>query len=126
MHRIRDELRRARLPALALFTAFLLGAILIVLTDFEHLRLLGTDPVAAIGGAFAGVFDGYPAMFSGAIGDPALIVAARAVAVFPVSSSGRSGVRTERSFWCAPRRPPPAADSGGSDHRARHRTSRAP
>ena len=76
MQRIRDELRRARHPALALFTAFLLGAILIVLTDFEHLRQIGTDPLAAIGGALAGVFEGYPAMFAGAIGDPGRIVAA--------------------------------------------------
>ncbi len=70
MQRIRDVLRRARLPVLAVFTAFLLGAIVIVLTDVEHLRLLGTDPLAAIGGALAGVLDGYPAMFTGAIGDP--------------------------------------------------------
>ena len=64
------------LPALALFTAFVLGAIIIVLTDFEHLRQIGTDPLAAIGGALAGVIDGYPALFAGAIGDPGLIVAA--------------------------------------------------
>ena len=76
MHRLRDEFRRARHPALALFTAFLLGAVLIVLTDFEHLRLIGTDPLAAIGGALSGVSDGYPALFSGAIGDPGLIVVA--------------------------------------------------
>ena len=53
-----------------------MGAILIVLTDFEHLRQIGTDPVAAIGGAFAGVLEGYPALFAGAIGDPGRIVAA--------------------------------------------------
>ena len=76
MQRIRDELRRALVPALALVTAFFLGAIVIVLTDFEHLRHIGTDPLAAIGGALAGVFDGYRAMFSGAIGDPGRIVAA--------------------------------------------------
>ena len=76
MQRIRDELRRASVPALAVFTAFLLGAIVIVLTDFEHLRQIGTDPLAAIGGALAGVVDGYRAMFSGAIGDPGRIVAA--------------------------------------------------
>ena len=76
MHQIRDELRRARDPALALVTAFLLGAIIIVLTDFEHLGQVGADPLAAIGGALAGVFDAYKAMFSGAIGDPARIVAA--------------------------------------------------
>ena len=76
MQRIRDQLRRVRDPALALVTAFVLGAILIVLTDFDHLRLIGTDPLGAIGGAFGGVIEGYPAMFSGAIGDPGRIVAA--------------------------------------------------
>jgi len=76
MHRIRDELGRARLPALALVTAFLLGAILIVLTDFDQLRQLGTDPLAAIGGALAGVFDGYWVILSSAIGDPGRILTA--------------------------------------------------
>jgi simple sugar transport system permease protein len=76
MQRIRDELRRAFVPALALVTAFFLGAIVIVLTDFEHLRHIGPDPLAAIGGALVGVFDGYRAMFSGAIGDPGRVVAA--------------------------------------------------
>jgi simple sugar transport system permease protein len=76
MQRFRDGLGRVRHPALALLTAFILGALVIVLTDFEHLRLLGTDPTAAIGGAFAGVLEGYPALLSGAIGDPGHIVAA--------------------------------------------------
>ena len=76
MQRIRDGLHRALHPALALFTAFLLGAIVIVLTDFEHLRQIGTDPLAAVGGALAGVFDGYRAMFAGAIGDPDRIAVA--------------------------------------------------
>ena len=76
MQRIRDELRPAVIPVLALVTAFVLGAIVIVLTDFEHLGQLGTDPVAAIGGALAGVIDGYGAMFGGAIGNPDRIVAA--------------------------------------------------
>ena len=76
MHQIGDALRRAVVPALAVFTAFLLGAVVIVLTDFEHLQQIGSDPLAAIGGALAGVIDGYPAIVSGAIGDPGRIVAA--------------------------------------------------
>ncbi len=63
-------------PGLALVTAFLLGAAVIVVTDFDHLRLLATDPPAAIGGALAAVVEGYASMFAGAIGDPARIVAA--------------------------------------------------
>jgi ABC-type uncharacterized transport system permease subunit len=76
MQRFRAELRRALNPTLALATAFLLGAILIVLTDFEHLRQIGTDPLAAIGGALGELLDGYAAMVSGAIGDPGRILAA--------------------------------------------------
>lgn len=76
MKRLGALLRRALVPALALITAFFLGAILIVLTDFEHLQHLGSDPVAALAGAIGGVFEGYGAMFSGAIGDPGRIVAA--------------------------------------------------
>lgn len=71
-----DLVRRAVVPGLALITAFLMGAALIVLTDFDSLQQIGTDPVAAIGGALSRVFEGYGAMFSGAIGDPGRIVAA--------------------------------------------------
>jgi simple sugar transport system permease protein len=76
MQLIRDVLRRVQVPVLAVVTAFFLGAIVIVLTDFEHLRHIGTDPSAALGGALAGVSDGYRAMLAGAIGDPGRVVAA--------------------------------------------------
>jgi simple sugar transport system permease protein len=76
MHRVRAELRHVVHPALAVVTAFILGAILIVLSDFEHLRSIGTDPAAALAGALGGVVDGYPALFAGAIGDPARILVA--------------------------------------------------
>jgi general nucleoside transport system permease protein len=76
MKLIRDLLRRALVPALAVITALLFGAIVIVLTDFEHLKELGTDPVGAIAGAVGGIFRGYGAMVSGAFGDPGRIVAA--------------------------------------------------
>ena len=76
MRRSGELLRRAVVPTLALISAFFLGAILIVLTDFEHLQRLGSDPLAALTGAIGGVFDGYGAMFAGAIGDPGRILAA--------------------------------------------------
>jgi general nucleoside transport system permease protein len=76
MQRTRDALRRAVDPALAVFTALLLGAIVIVLTDVEHLQQVGSDPLGAIGGALAGLVDGYAAMLSGAIGNPGRIAAA--------------------------------------------------
>jgi simple sugar transport system permease protein len=68
--------RRAVVPSLALLTALIVGAVLIVLTDFEHLQRLGSDPVGALRGALGQAIDGYGAMLSGAIGDPARILAA--------------------------------------------------
>jgi ABC-type uncharacterized transport system permease subunit len=76
MKRLGTLLRRAVVPALALITAFFLGAILIVLTDLEHLQDLGSDPVGALAGAIGVVFEGYGAMLSGAIGDPGRILIA--------------------------------------------------
>jgi simple sugar transport system permease protein len=72
----RDVLRRAVVPALALVTAFLFGAVLIILTDFDHLKDLGTDPVGALGGAVDVVIRGYGAMVTRAIGDPGRILTA--------------------------------------------------
>lgn len=76
MTRLGELLGRAVGPALALVSAFALGAILIVLTDVEHLQHLGSDPVNALAGAIGGVVEGYGAMLSGAIGDPGRIVGA--------------------------------------------------
>jgi simple sugar transport system permease protein len=76
MTRTRELLRRALVPLLAIITALLFGAIVIVLTDFENLSRLGTDPLGAIGGAFGGVVGAYGSLLAGAFGDPARIVAA--------------------------------------------------
>lgn len=69
-------LRRGALPILAVVTALLFGAIVIVITDFENLSKLGSDPLGAIGGAIGGVGSGYGAMLSGAFGDPGRILTA--------------------------------------------------
>jgi simple sugar transport system permease protein len=74
--RIRGLLGRLVIPALAVVTAFFAGALLLVLTDIDHLRLLGSDPAAAIGGAIDVVLRGYGAMLTGALGDPGRIAAA--------------------------------------------------
>lgn len=69
-------LRRLLVPALALITALIVGAILLVLTDFDHLSRIGTDPAGAVGGAVEVVVRGYGAMLTGSIGDIGQIVAA--------------------------------------------------
>ncbi len=76
MGSVRGLLGRAAIPVLAIVTAFLLGAVVIILTDFEHLSQLGTDPGAAIGGAIGGVVKAYGAMLTGALGDPSRILTA--------------------------------------------------
>jgi ABC-type uncharacterized transport system permease subunit len=95
MKRVTSLLRRALVPALAVLTALIFGAIVIVLTDFENLSKLGTDPGAAITGAIGGIFRGYGAMLTGAFGDPGRIGTAMqtgnpndwATAVSPISET---------------------------------------
>ena len=69
-------LRRGAVPILSVVTGLLFGAVVIVLTDFDHLSQIGTDPVGAIGGGIGGVADAYGAMLSGAFGDPGRIATA--------------------------------------------------
>jgi simple sugar transport system permease protein len=76
MTRARSLLQRAVVPILSVVTALIVGAIVIVLTDLEHLSQLGTDPGGAILGAVGGVVNGYGAMLAGAFGDPARILSA--------------------------------------------------
>jgi simple sugar transport system permease protein len=73
MKRVSDLLRRSAVPTLSVITALLFGAVVIILTDFDHLSKIGSDPLGAIGGAIGGVVKGYGAMLSGALGDPGRI-----------------------------------------------------
>ena len=76
MTRLRALLGRALIPALALVTAFAVGAVLLLITDFDHWSKLGSDPAAAIGGALDVVIRGYGAMLTGSVGDLGKIVTA--------------------------------------------------
>ena len=88
MKRVQALLRRALVPTLSVVTALLVGAIIIVLTDFEALAKIGSDPARAlfwvetvngktvISGAIGGVVNAYGAMLSGAFGDPGRIITA--------------------------------------------------
>ncbi|HJW23157.1 MAG TPA: hypothetical protein VJ506_12070, partial [Candidatus Limnocylindrales bacterium] len=57
-------------PVLALFSALVIGAIVIALSDIEFLQKLGTDPGGAIGDALGSIGRAYGALIGGAIGDP--------------------------------------------------------
>jgi ABC-type uncharacterized transport system permease subunit len=61
---------------LAVLTALIFGGIVIILTDFENLKNLGTDPLGTLGGAVQGVIAAYGAMLAGAFGDPGRMLTA--------------------------------------------------
>jgi len=63
------SLRRSVLiPALALLTALIIGAIIIALTDIDTLKIWGQDPAEAFRLTVAGVYDAYRALFVGSLG----------------------------------------------------------
>jgi ABC-type uncharacterized transport system permease subunit len=57
-------------PFLAVFTAMLIGAFIIVLSDPALLRLWMTDPIKAAGESVRAVLTGYGALITGALGSP--------------------------------------------------------
>ena len=76
MKRVASVLRRLAVPLLAVLTALIFGGIVIILTDFENLKNLGTDPLGTLGGAVQGVIAAYGAMLAGAFGDPGRMLTA--------------------------------------------------
>ena len=70
------RLRSLLLPLLAILTAFIVGGLVIVLTDELLLALWAADPGAAIGGSWAAVSGAYGALLRGSIGDPGALVGA--------------------------------------------------
>ncbi len=76
MKRLGRALKPAAIPLLAIVTAFIVGSIFILITDFKNLALITTDPVGAIGGALGTIADAYWSMLIGAIGDPTRFAAA--------------------------------------------------
>jgi ABC-type uncharacterized transport system permease subunit len=60
-------------PALALLTALIVGAVIIALTDIDTLSLWGEDPAEAFKQTTSGVYDAYKALFIGAVGSPRAI-----------------------------------------------------
>lgn len=69
-------LRSLLLPALSIFTALVIGGLIIVITDGELMALWTSDPVAALGASWSAVMESYGALFRGSIGDPVRIFGA--------------------------------------------------
>ncbi|MGI9529801.1 MAG: ABC transporter permease [Acidimicrobiia bacterium] len=60
-------------PALAVLTALLIGAVIIVLTDVDTLPLWKSDPLEALRLSWNGVTEAFVALFVGAFGSPRAI-----------------------------------------------------
>jgi ABC-type uncharacterized transport system permease subunit len=60
-------------PALAMLTALIIGAVIIALTDLDTLRIWGEDPVEAFRLTMTGIIDAYKALFIGSVGSPRAI-----------------------------------------------------
>ena len=73
---ILGALRGLVLPLLALLAAFVVGAFVIVLPDFELLGLWASDPVQALGESVSRVLATYGALLRGSLGDPGRVFAA--------------------------------------------------
>jgi general nucleoside transport system permease protein len=57
-------------PVLSVFSALVIGAFVIVLSDLTFLGRLGADPGRALGDAIGSIGSAYGALIGGAIGDP--------------------------------------------------------
>jgi len=66
--------RSLLVPVLAVVSAFVIGAFVIVLSDLTFFERLGQDPGAALGTALGGVGTAYGALLRGALGDPGAYV----------------------------------------------------
>jgi ABC-type uncharacterized transport system permease subunit len=76
MKRLRNIIRPAVIPILAVFSAFLVGSVFMFITDIENLKTFPTDPGGTIVAGLANIGNAYYAMLIGAFGDPTKIIAA--------------------------------------------------
>jgi ABC-type uncharacterized transport system permease subunit len=76
LRRIGRALRPLGIPALAVLLSFVVGSIFLIITDIEHLKNFGTDPLGSLGASIDVAIRGYGAMLAGAFGDPGRIVTA--------------------------------------------------
>ena len=61
------------IPLLAVFTALVIGAFIIAVTDVDTLPLWGSDPAEAFRLTFSGIYDAFKALFVGSLGSPRAI-----------------------------------------------------
>ena len=103
-------------PLLAVFSALVIGAIIIAVTDVDSLKMWGDDPGAAFRSTMSGIGDAYRALFEGSLGSPRaitetlfaatpLILAGLAVAVgfqaglFNIGANGQMHIGGMVGLW---------------------------
>jgi general nucleoside transport system permease protein len=74
--RVKAFLGSLLIPALAVFTGLLVGALIVIFSDAEVLGMMQTGPVAALQLGAQRALDAYAALFAGSLGDPGRIAAA--------------------------------------------------
>jgi simple sugar transport system permease protein len=72
------QLGRLKLPVLAIFSAFVVGGIVLILSDLDFYARLQVDPIGELLGSVSRVLNAYGALIVGAFGDPSKIGAALA------------------------------------------------
>ena len=104
------------IPALALLSALIIGAVIIALTDLDTLSVWGDDPAEAFRLTLGGISDAYKALFVGSLGSPRaiaetlfaatpLILAGLAVAVgfqaglFNIGVNGQMHIGGMAALW---------------------------
>jgi simple sugar transport system permease protein len=73
---LRGVLNALLLPLLALFSAAVVGAVVIIVGNREVVGLLESDPAAGLSAAWSIVIESYAALLRGAIGDPGQVITA--------------------------------------------------
>jgi simple sugar transport system permease protein len=103
-------------PALALFSALVIGAFIIAVTDVDSLKMWGDDPGEAFRSTMTGISDAYRALFEGSLGSrraitetlfaaTPLILAGLAVAVgfqaglFNIGANGQMHIGGMVGLW---------------------------
>lgn len=76
MKRLREALSSARLPALSILVALLVGGLVIIFSDLEVLAMIPSNPIGALGEGIGRVGAAYSALLRGAFGNPERIAEA--------------------------------------------------
>ena len=74
----RSFLNRLKLPVLAIVSAFIVGGIVLILSDLEFYTKFGADPIGTLVSSLGRVAEAYGALIVGALGDPGKISTALA------------------------------------------------